>query len=105
MSSVVATLSGRGKEGGFSCKTHERIIKLIKEKGEIEAIKRQDLFKERRARSYEANAGFQDGLHPRPAQVEARKCKDRVQIKRKRKEQSQGEMWDKQSIPENFAAP
>jgi hypothetical protein len=45
MSSVVVTLPGRGKECGFSCKTHEGIIKLIKEKGEIEAIKRQDLFK------------------------------------------------------------
>jgi hypothetical protein len=104
MSSTV-TLSRREKECSFSCKTHERIVELTEEKAEIEASKRQDLFKERRARTYEANAGFQDGLHPRPAQVEARKCKDRVQIKRKRKEQSQGEMLDKQSKPENFAAP
>jgi hypothetical protein len=104
MSSVV-TLSGRGKECSFSCKTHDCIVELTEEKVEIEASKRQHLFKERRARTYEANAGFQDGLHPRPAQVEARKCKDRVQIKRKRKEQSQGEMLDKQSKPENFAAP
>jgi hypothetical protein len=98
---ISGDIVGAGKGVGFSCKTHERIIKLIKEKGEIE----KELFNERRARAYEANAGFQDGLHPRPAQVEAGKCKDRVQIKRKRKEQSQGEMLDKRSIPENFAAP
>jgi hypothetical protein len=103
--SLVVTLSGRGKECGFPYKTHEHMEVLIKEKAEIEAIKLQDPFKERRARAYEADAGFLDCLHPRPAQMETGKCKDRVRVKRKRGEQSQGEMLGKQSMPENFAAP
>ncbi|PMD31011.1 hypothetical protein L207DRAFT_573105 [Hyaloscypha variabilis F] len=94
-----------GKECGFSCETHEQMIKLIKEKADIEAIKRQDFLDERRSRFHQAQTRSRDQSIVEREQTHTEKRKDRLQVKREKKELSQKERLGNRPMLEHFASP
>jgi hypothetical protein len=78
----------RGREYAFSYEMHELMMQLIKEKAEIAALHRQEQ-KDERAKGCQTSTEFRDYPIPSRGQIEIEEPKDRLQIKRVKKEQSQ----------------